>query len=180
MDLNQRVRGMTNKRVAILTDELYEDLELWYPLIRLKEAGCSADVIGTGKKKFTGKHGLSVRPDKNIMDAKIEDYDAVIVPGGYAPDRLRRYPEVLDFVKIAHSDGKVIASICHGPWVLVSAGILKGKTVTCFFAIKDDVKNAGGNYVDKEVVVDGKLITSRHPDDLPAFCREIIKALDLN
>jgi protease I len=171
---------MKNKRVAIFAEELYEDLELWYPLIRLKEAGCAVDVIGTGKKKYAGKHGLPVKPDKDIEKARMEDYAAVIVPGGYAPDRLRRYPEVLNFVKRAYNEGKVVASICHGPWVLVSAGILNGKRLTCFFAIKDDVKNAGGNYVDREVVVDGNLITSRDPDDLPAFCREIIKALDLN
>jgi protease I len=103
----------------------------------------------------------------------------VIVPGGYAPDRLRRYQEVLDFVREAYDKGRIVASICHGPWVLISAGILKGKEVTCFKAIKDDVMNAGGNYVDREVVIDDNLITSRYPDDLPAFCKEIINALGL-
>jgi protease I len=167
------------KNVAVLAEEYFEDLELWYPVIRLKEAGCKVEIIGTGKKKYTGKNGLKVNPDKNIKEVRSEDYGAVIVPGGYAPDRLRRYQEVLDFVREAYDKGRIVASICHGPWVLISAGILKGKEVTCFKAIKDDVMNAGGNYVDREVVIDDNLITSRYPDDLPAFCKEIINALGL-
>ena len=170
---------MTGKRIAILAERQFEDLELWYPNLRLKEAGCIVEILGTGKKEYTGKHGLPVRVDRNIKDVKSIEYDGVVIPGGWAPDKLRRYPEVLKFVKDVFDQGKVVASICHGPHVLVSANVLKGKTITCVSAIKDDVINAGAKYVNKEVVIDGNLITSRSPDDLPAFCREIIKALGL-
>ncbi|MFQ5800345.1 MAG: type 1 glutamine amidotransferase domain-containing protein [Candidatus Hydrothermarchaeales archaeon] len=167
------------KRAAILAEELFEDLELWYPRLRLREAGCEVEVLGTGREEYVGKHGLSVEVDKRVAEAKATDYDAVIIPGGWAPDRLRRYKEVLRFVKTAFDEGKVIASICHGASVLISAGVLKGKRLTCFYSIKDDVVNAGADYEDREVVVDGNLITSRHPDDLPAFCKEILKALNI-
>jgi len=168
---------LKNKKVMIFAENYYEDLELWYPKIRLKEEGCEVVVAGTGEKTYKGKNGYPLEVDGNIKDYKAKDFDAVIVPGGYAPDKLRRYEEVLDFVKEMHNAGKVVAAICHGPWVLVSAGILKGKKVTCVSAIKDDVINAGAQYFDREVVVDNNIITSRKPDDLPAFCKEIIKAL---
>ncbi len=169
---------LKGKRIAILAEDIYEDLELWYPLLRMKEEGAEVKVIGTGSaNQYTGKHGLPVQVDLSADQVRADDFDAVIVPGGYAPDRMRRYEAVLRFVREAFEKGKVVASICHGPWVLVSAGILKGRTATCFFAIKDDVINAGAKYVDQEVVRDGNLITSRMPADLPAFCREIIKAL---
>jgi protease I len=173
------IKGENKKRIAIFAEKQFEDLELWYPLLRLKEAGCMVDVLGTGNERYTGKHGLAVKTDGNIKDAKVEDYDGIIIPGGWAPDKLRRYEEVLTFVREAFENDKVVASICHGPHVLVSAGVLNGKTLTCVSAIKDDVINAGAKYVDSEVEVDGKLITSRFPDDLPAFCREILKALEL-
>ncbi len=105
------------------------------------------------------------------------DYDGIIIPGGYAPDLMRRFPPMVKLVRDAHDQGKVIGAICHAGWMLVSAGILKGKKATCFFAIRDDLINAGANYIDQDVVRDGNLITSRMPDDLPAFCREIILAL---
>src|SRR3990167_7159349 len=141
------------------------------------EEGADVVVAGTGEKTYKGKNGYPLEVDGNIKDYKAKDFDAVVIPGGFAPDKLRRYEEVLEFVREMNKSGKVIASICHGPWVLVSAGILKGKKVTCVSAIKDDVMNAGAKYFDKEVVVDGNIITSRMPDDLGAFCREIIKAL---
>jgi len=169
---------LKGKRIAILAEDIYEDLELWYPLLRMKEEGAEVKVIGTGSaNQYTGKHGLPVQVDLPADQAQADDFDAVIVPGGYAPDRMRRYEALLRFVREAFEKGKLIASICHGPWVLISAGILKGRTATCFFAIKDDVVNAGAKYVDQEVVRDGNLITSRMPADLPAFCREIIRAL---
>lgn len=169
---------LKGKRIAVLAEDLYEDLELWYPLIRMKEEGAEVKVVGTGSaSNYTGKHGLPVEVDTSADKVSADDFDAVIVPGGYAPDRMRRYPALLKLVKDAFDQGKVVAAICHGPWVLVSAGVLKGRTATCFFAIKDDVVNAGAKYVDQEVVRDGNLITSRTPADLPAFCREIIKAL---
>jgi len=170
---------LKGKRIAILAEDIYEDLELWYPLLRMKEEGAEVKVIGTGSaNQYTGKHGLPVQVDLSADQVRADDFDAVIIPGGYAPDRMRRYEALLRFVREAFEKGKVVASICHGPWVLVSAGVLKGRTATCFFAIKDDVINAGAKYVDQEVVRDGNLITSRMPADLPAFCREIIKALN--
>ena len=168
---------MTSKKVIIFAENIYEDLELWYPKLRLIEEGAKVVVAGTGEKTYKGKNGYPLEVYGNIKDYKAKDFDAVVIPGGFAPDKLRRYEEVLEFVREMNKSGKVIASICHGPWVLVSAGILKGKKVTCVSAIKDDVMNAGAKYFDKEVVVDGNIITSRMPDDLGAFCREIIKAL---
>ena len=170
---------MTNgKNVLILAEDHYEDLELWYPKLRLIEEGAKVVVAGTGEKSYKGKNGYPLTVDGSIKDYKAKDFNAVVIPGGWAPDRLRRYKEVLDFVREMHTSGKVVAAICHAGWVLASAGIVKGKNMTCFSAIKDDMVNAGANYSDKEVVVDGNLITSRTPADLPAFCREIIKALD--
>lgn len=169
---------LNNKKILIFAESIYEDLELWYPKLRLAEEGAKVIVAGTGEKTYTGKHGYPIEVDGNVKDYNAKDFDAVIVPGGFAPDKLRRYKEVLDFVKGMYKEGKVVAAICHGPWVFVSAGILKGRKVTCVSAIKDDVINAGAQYFDKEVIVDGNVITSRKPDDLPAFCREMIKALN--
>ncbi len=165
------------KKVMIFAEKDYEDLELWYPKLRLTEEGFQVVVAGTGEKSYKGKNGYPLEVDGNIKDYNEKEFDAVIIPGGWAPDRLRRYKEVLDFVREMHAAGKVVAAICHAGWVLASAGIVKGKNVTCFVAIKDDMINAGAKYSDKEVVVDGNLITSRKPADLPAFCREIIRAL---
>lgn len=169
---------LKNKKVIIFAENIYEDLELWYPKLRLAEGGAKVIAAGTGEKTYKGKNGYPLEVDGNIKDYKAKDFDAVIIPGGFAPDRLRRYKEVLDFVREMHKDGKVIAAICHAGWVLASAGIVKGKKVTCVSAIRDDMVNAGAEYSDKEVVVDGNIITSRMPGDLPAFCREIIKALN--
>ena len=166
------------KNIAILVEDLYQDLEVWYPYLRLTEEGFKVYAVGTGRAKvYKSKHGYEIPEDISIKEAKKMDFDAVVVPGGYAPDILRRYQDINDFVKENFSKGKVIASICHGGWVLASAGVLKGKTATSFFAIKDDIVNAGAKFVDKEVVVDGNLITSRKPEDLPAFLKAIIKAL---
>ena len=170
---------LQGKRVAILVEDLYQDQEVWYPYYRLKEAGAEVVVIGTGsKKEYKGKYGYPIAPDAAAEEVSASDVDAVIVPGGYAPDILRRSPAVIRLVKEANQQGKVIGAICHAGWVLCSAGILRGKTVTCFSAIKDDVVNAGAAFVDREVVRDGNLITSRKPDDLPAFMRTIIQALE--
>ena len=166
-----------NKKIIIFAENIYEDLELWYPKLRLIEEGAKVVVAGTGEKNYKGKNGYPLEVDGNIKDYKAKDFDAVIVPGGFAPDKLRRYKEVLDFVREMHKNEKIVAAICHGAWVLASAKILNGKKVTCVLAIKDDVENAGAVYFDREVVVDNNIITSRKPDDLPAFCREIIKNL---
>ena len=169
---------LQGKRVAILAEDMYQELELWYPLLRLREAGAEVVVVGMpGVEEYHSKVGYPVKVDVTADAVSAAEFDAVIVPGGYAPDRIRRHPPMVELVKGVFERGGVVAAICHGPWVLISAGILKGKQATCFFAIKDDVMNAGATYVDAEVVQDGNLITSRVPDDLPAFCRAIIEAL---
>ena len=169
---------LKGKKVVLLAENNYEDMELWVPYFRLKEEGAEVTIVGTGSSpSYTSKHGYPVQVNKEAKDIDMSKYDGVIIPGGYAPDLMRRYPEMVKIVKDAHQKGKVIAAICHAGWMLASAGIVKGKKVTGFFAIKDDLVNAGANYVDAEVVRDGNLITSRKPDDLPAFCREIINAL---
>lgn len=165
------------KKAAILVEEQYQVLEVWYPYFRLREEGIKAVLVGTGKKEYKSKEGYPAQEEMSIQKARAGDFAAVIIPGGYAPDILRRYAEVNDFVREAFNKGKLVAAICHGGWVLVSSGVLKGKKVTGFFAIKDDLVNAGAIFKDREVVVDGNLITSRNPYDLPAFCSQIIKKL---
>ncbi len=169
---------LKGKRVAILAENLYQELELWYPLLRLREAGAETFVVGTGSAdSYTSKMGYPVQVDAVADQVSVADLDAVVIPGGYAPDLMRRYPAMVNLVRQAFDQGKVVAAICHAGWMLASAGVLKGRRATCFFAIKDDLINAGAEYVDAEVVRDGNLITSRMPLDLPAFCRTIIEAL---
>jgi len=170
-----RLKG---KKVVILIENNYQDLEFWVPYYRLKEEGVEVTVVGSGSSRtYTSKYGYPVEVEKEAKEIDVSKYDGVVIPGGYAPDLMRRYPDMVRIVREAHQKGKVISAICHAGWMLVSAGILKGKKATGFLAIKDDLVNAGANYVDAEVVRDGNLITSRKPDDLPAFCRETIEAL---
>jgi protease I len=165
-------------KVAILVEEQYQVLEVWYPYLRLREEGIETVFIGSGTKKVYGsKEGYPAQEDMSIDSARAQDFAAVVIPGGWAPDFLRRHESIVNFVREMFAKGKVVASICHGGWVLVSAGILKGRKATSFIAIKDDIVNAGAEYIDKEVVVDDNLITSRTPYDLPAFLREIIKKI---
>jgi len=168
---------LTGKRIAVLAEDLYEDLELWYPVHRFREAGAKVTIVGGGASGYSSKHGYPVTPDATAEKVKAADVDAVIIPGGYAPDRMRRHKAMVDLVREVFSRGNVVAAICHGGWMLVSAGVLRGRRATCFFAIKDDLVNAGALYEDREVVRDGNLVTSRKPEDLPAFCRTIIEAL---
>ncbi|PIQ83197.1 MAG: protease [Candidatus Omnitrophica bacterium CG11_big_fil_rev_8_21_14_0_20_63_9] len=170
--------SLQGKRVAILVEDLYQDQEVWYPYYRLKEAGAEAVFIGTGKPEYRGKYGYPLLPHVTADQVSAAQFDGIIVPGGYAPDLLRRHPAVLQLVREASQQGKVIGAICHAGWVLCSADVLRGKTVTCFSAIRDDVVNAGATFVDREVVRDGNLITSRKPDDLPAFMRTFLDALE--
>lgn len=170
--------SLSRKTVAILAEDGYEDLELWYPRIRLEEEGAEVVIVAKGKQKRVSKHAYEVEVDQDISQMDQSGFDGVIVPGGVqAPDRLRRHREILDFVKAISENGKMVAAICHGPWVLISAGITKGRQMTCFFAIKDDLINSGAKYVDAPVVVDGRLVTSRQPKDLPEFCKAIIRVL---
>jgi len=169
---------LKGKKVAILVEEIFNDLEFWYPYYRLKEAGAEVVVVGSGSAQvFTGKSGSQAKPDTSAEEISAEDVDGVIIPGGYAPDHMRRYPAMVKMVRDSFEAGKVVAAICHGGWMLASAKILKGRIVTSFFSIKDDLVHAGATFVDKEVVVDGKLITSRKPGDLPAFMKAVIQAL---
>jgi len=168
---------LSGKRVAILIEDMYNEFEFWYPYYRMKEAGAKVTVIGAGAKEYHSKVGLPAPGGTSAESVKAADFDAVIVPGGYAPDRMRRSPAMLKLVHDCLVQSKIVAAICHAGWVLVSAQVLKGKKATCFSSIKDDLVNAGATYLDQEVVRDGNLITSRTPDDLPAFCREIITAM---
>ncbi len=165
------------KKIAILVEDHYQVLEVWYPYLRLKEEGIPVVFVGTGKKEYKSKEGYSVTVDASIDKVQTKDFAGVVIPGGWAPDFLRRYKEVNVFVRDLFNQGKLVASVCHGGWVLASADVLRGKTATSFMAIKDDVVHAGAKFVDKEVVVDGNLITSRNPFDLPVFCKEIIRFL---
>lgn len=170
--------SLAGKRIAIFAEENYQVLELWYPLLRFKEEGATVHVVGTGRADvFRSKEGYPVKVDVNAADVKGADYDAVVVPGGYAPDLMRVNDDMLRIVREAHAAGKIVAAICHAGWVLASAGILEGRQATCVRNIRDDIVHAGATYVDEEVVVDGNVITSRVASDLPAFCREIIRAL---
>ncbi len=168
---------LQGKKVAILVEDFYQDLEVWYPILRLREEGAKVTVIGPQKRSYKGKYSYPIEADADETAAKASDFDAVVIPGGWAPDRLRLSKKLVDFVRQMDKAGKVVASICHGGWVLASAGIVKGRTVTSYIAIKDDLVNAGARFVDQEVVRDGNLITSRKPEDLPAFMRMIIEAL---
>ena len=168
---------MTNKKIMIFAEKAFEDMELMYPKIFFSDLGFQVIVAGCGEKSYNGKYGYPISVNGEICDFNADEFCAVIVPGGWAPDYLRRYSKALEFVRKMNSNGKVIASICHGPWVLISAGILKGKKVTCTPAIKEDVINAGASYCDEKVVVDGNIVTSRNPNDLAAFCNEILKLI---
>lgn len=163
--------------IAILAEKDFQDLELWYPYLRLKEAGFKPLIVGCGEKSYKGKYGYPVTVDCQIGEVKADELSGVIIPGGWAPDFLRKHTDVLHLVKDCHESGKLVAAICHAGWVLISAGILKGLKVTSFEAIKDDLINAGACWVNQEVVVDKNLITSRTPLDLPEFCKAIIAFL---
>lgn len=169
---------LKEKQVAILAEDIYEDLELWYPYLRLKEAGAKVFLVGEeGNETYKSKHGYPAKVDLAAEDASRNVFDAVVIPGGYAPDKMRRHQPMLNLVKGVFDSGGLVAFICHAGWVPISANIVKGKSVTSVSAIKDDLINAGAEWVDQEVVVDGNLISSRNPGDLPAFCKAIIEAL---
>eukprot|EP01103_Thecamoeba_quadrilineata_P004845 TRINITY_DN14725_c0_g1_i1.p1 TRINITY_DN14725_c0_g1~~TRINITY_DN14725_c0_g1_i1.p1 ORF type:complete len:177 (-),score=45.28 TRINITY_DN14725_c0_g1_i1:36-566(-) len=170
---------LANKTICMFIDNLYEDLEVHYPLIRLQEEGAKVVLVGgqPAGTEYKGKHGYPVKSDKSVDEVSSSDFDALIVPGGFAPDYTRRNQKMLQITRELHQAGKPVAAICHGPWVLISAKILKGVKATAFIAIKDDVENAGATWVDEAVVVDKNIITSRTPKDLTPFCQAIIKAL---
>jgi deglycase len=169
---------LKGKRAAVLVEQQYQEMEVWYPVYRLREAGCQVSLVGPeAGQTYPSKLGYPAKSDRAARDVSADDFDLLVVPGGFAPDYLRRNEAVLKLVSGMAEQGKPVAAICHGPWVLCSTQALKGKKATCFFAIKDDVINAGAQYTDAEVVRDGNLITSRKPDDLPAFMQAIIQAV---
>lgn len=169
---------LTGVKVAMLAEDLYEDVEIWYPYYRLLEARASVIIVGSGRTDvFKGKHGLPVTADVSIDDVSSADFDGVVVPGGFSPDFMRRKPPMIRFIREIGEAGKPVAAICHGTWALASAKLLSGRRVTSYFSIRDDIEGAGGIYVDEPVVVDGNIITSRIPGDLPAFMPAVIEAL---
>jgi len=170
---------LEGKRAALLVEDLYNEFEVWIPYYRLKEEGVQVIVVGSSRHQtYHGKFGIPISADREASQITTDDFDAIVIPGGYAPDKMRTNPEMVALVRDAFKQGKVVASICHGGWMLVSAGVLKGKRATSYVAIKDDMTNAGALWEDSEVVIDGNLITSRKPDDLPAFCRTMINAME--
>ncbi|MDG2223980.1 MAG: type 1 glutamine amidotransferase [Rubripirellula sp.] len=169
---------LRGQSVLILTGDIYEDLELWYPKLRLEEAGARVVVAGPlADTHYSGKHGYPCVSDAAIDQMHSESFDALVVPGGFMPDKLRRDAIVLDLVRSFQAASKPIAAICHGGWIPISAGVYRGVQVTGSPGIKDDLVNAGAIYTDAEVVVDQNHITSRRPDDLPAFCRALIQVM---
>ncbi|GGG01818.1 type 1 glutamine amidotransferase domain-containing protein [Paenibacillus abyssi] len=171
-----RLKG---KRVALLIEDDYQELEAWYPVLRLQEEGATVVIVGSGRKStFESKLGYPMKVDRSADEVKADEFDAVLIPGGFAPDHMRLSRPMVDFVRGAYESGKLTAAICHGGWMLVSAGAVRGRKVTGYLPIRDDVVNAGGEWVDAEVVADGNVITSRTPDDLPAFARQIVEYLE--
>ena len=170
--------NLQGKRAAVLVEQQYQEMEVWYPVYRLREAGCKVTLVGPeAGQTYPSKLGYPAKSDKAARDVSADDFDLLVIPGGFAPDYIRRSEAMIRLISTMAEQGKPMAAICHGPWVLCSTQALKGRKATCFFAIKDDVINAGANYVDAEVVRDGNIITSRKPDDLPAFMQAIIQAV---
>ena len=170
---------MAVKKVAVLVDEMYQVLEVWYPYYRFLEADLQVNLVAAeAKKEYHSKEGYPCVSEIAAAQADAGDYDCMLVPGGFAPDFMRRSADVIKFANDMVDAGRVIAAICHGGWLLCSTKIYKGKKATCFMAIKDDIINAGAEYVDVECMVDGNLITARKPDDLPAFCTAVLRALE--
>lgn len=165
------------KTIAILVGPDYEDLEVWYPKLRLEAAGCLAPLVGPAGATFKGKHGYPAPVEIAIDGLKAADLAGVLAPGGWAPDKIRRDPKALELVRDVHATGGLVATICHGPWILISAGIVRGRRMTSTVGIRDDLVNAGAVWVDEAVVVDGNVISSRVPKDLPAFGEALVSFL---
>jgi protease I len=169
---------MSKGTVLILVGPEYEDLEVWYPKLRLEEAGYDTPVAGIGESSYDGKHGYPCAVDGHAREWDADALAGVLAPGGWAPDKIRRDGDVLSLVKQVHEQGKLVATICHGPWILISAGIVRGRTLTSTVGIRDDLVNAGATWVNQPVVVDGNIISSRVPKDLPAFGHAMVEWLE--
>jgi protease I len=165
------------QNILAFVGEIYEDLELWYPKVRLEEAGFTTHLAGEERKTYHGKNGYPAHADVLLADCASKDYAGLLIPGGFMPDKLRRNPKVLELTRAFHQEGKLVAFICHGGWIPISAKILKGKRATGTVAIKDDLENAGAIWVDEPVVIDGNLISSRTPKDLAPFGQAMVKFL---
>jgi protease I len=169
---------LQNKKVIQIVSNDFEDLELWYPVLRLREEGATVDIVGEkADEKYIGKYGVPIVSEYTFEEINPNDYDAILVPGGWSPDLLRRFDSVLNMVRVMNEQKKPIGQICHAGWVLISANILQGKKVTSTPGIKDDMTNAGATWVDEAVVVDGNIVSSRRPPDLPDYMREFIEVL---
>jgi len=171
--------SLKGKRIAILAEQDFEDVELMEPLKAMKEAGAQIFIVGSGSQtSYQGKRGkVTIKVDIDADKVRADDFDAIIIPGGYAPDKMRLHQSMIDLVRKAHDLGRVIAAVCHGPQLLISAGIASGRRLTSWPSVAIDLKNAGAIWVDEPLVKDGNIITSRRPSDLPVFNRAIIQAL---
>ncbi len=168
---------MNTETILMLVCPDYEDLEVWYPKLRLEAAGFEVPLVGMGDKSYQGKHGYPCQVDGDVREYMSDTLAGIIAPGGWAPDKLRRDPIVLNLVREVNANGGLVATICHGPWIFISAGIVKGRQMTSTVGIRDDVVNAGAKWLDEPVVVDGNLISSRTPKDLPAFGEALVEWL---
>ena len=169
---------MSKGTIAILVGPEYEELEVWYPKLRLEEAGYETPMVGMGDSRYVGKWGYPATMDCSIGELNSSSLRGILAPGGWAPDKLRRDKAVLNCVRAVHEQGGLIATICHGPWILISAGIVRGRTLTSTIGIRDDVVNAGAKWVDEPAVVDGNIVSARVPRDLPAFAAAMLMTLD--
>jgi protease I len=165
---------MDKGTVLILVGPEYEDLEVWYPKLRLEEVGFNAPLAGLGESTYRGKHGYPATMDGHVRDFSAAQLKGILAPGGWAPDKLRRDTQLLQLVRDVHGAGKLVATICHGPWVLISAGIVQGRRLTSTVGIRDDLTNAGACWEDAAVVVDRNIVSARVPKDLPAFGRAMV------
>lgn len=169
---------MTHRRIVILVENQYQELELWYPLLRFQEEGVEAKLVGPEiEETFSGRHGFPAKAEIVISSISSRDFDGVIIPGGFAPDYLRRLPVVTNLVREMYQQGKLIGALSRGPWVLISADVVRGKRIAGLVSLRDDVNNAGGEFVDAPVIVDGNIITARGPSELPLFMREVLAFL---
>jgi len=168
---------LQGKKIIYLLDEGFEDLEFWVPLMRLREEGAQITIASAKIQTYRGKHCLEATPDAKADDLHVDDFDGIVVPGGWAPDKMRRYPSVLKLVRDTYTQGKIVGAICHAGSVLISAGIVRGHKATGSTGIKDDLINAGAEWVDEPAFRDGNLVWGRVVEDIPDFCRELVAAL---
>lgn len=172
------MKPLSGQRILIFVGDDYEDLELWYPLLRLIEAGAAVIAAGPeARRVYRGKHGYPCTSDATYAELRGEDFDGLVIPGGWMPDALRRDARVLALTRHFATAGKLVASICHGPWIIISAGVARGVRMTSTPGIRDDLVNAGAEWVDAPAVVDRHFVTARRPPDLPAFCEKMIEVL---